>query len=348
MLLGTSTQAHAAVFCVKTSSDLTSALGQAASNGQDNVIKIATGTIASTQQFTYSQSGAFDLDIEGGWSADCTTQRRDASLTILDGTSAGIAGGLSLETLSKGNITLRYLTLQNYVGGYYTLSMAALQDGNGDLRIENCMFRTNTAADKGDVVRLYNLYSGSGAAYFLDNALTGNIVSSSGVVARLVSESTASICRICANNNTVSGNTISSASTGAMEISSSTGAIYLANNVFWGNVGGDLYVEGSYDHGAGAYLPVLMNNDIGVEGGTTPAAGSTGNISIDPQFVNAAAGNYRLRATSPARDVGDNTPPGTIRNYDLDGTARIDGALVDMGAYEFHDVIFDDSFDKGA
>src|SRR5471032_1673742 len=106
MLLGTSIHAHAAVLCVKTSSDLTSALSQAASNGQDNTIKIATGTIASTQEFTYSQSGAFNLDIEGGWSADCTTQRHDAALTILDGMSAGIAGGLSLETLDNGNITL--------------------------------------------------------------------------------------------------------------------------------------------------------------------------------------------------------------------------------------------------
>jgi hypothetical protein len=114
----------------------------------------------------------------------------------------------------------------------------------------------------------------------------------------------------------------------------------LANNIFWNNGVADLYI-------ANASHPTLLNNDIGIEGGTLPSAASANNVSIDPLFVSSALRNYRLRATSPARDVGDNSPPGTVRNYDLDGTVRIDGAKVDMGAYEFHNMIFDDGFDKG-
>jgi hypothetical protein len=68
---------------------------------------------------------------------------------------------------------------------------------------------------------------------------------------------------------------------------------------------------------------------------TLQAAGLavTGTITADPQFVNAAAGDYRLSAGSPAIDRG-------IRNgapdHDLDGYVRPYGAGYDIGAYEWH------------
>ena len=66
---------------------------------------------------------------------------------------------------------------------------------------------------------------------------------------------------------------------------------------------------------------------------TTPYPGGTGNITNDPQFVNAAAGNYRLSANSPCRDKGNNAyAQGTT---DLDGNPRIVKSIVDRGAYEF-------------
>ena len=65
---------------------------------------------------------------------------------------------------------------------------------------------------------------------------------------------------------------------------------------------------------------------------TDPNLGGIGNITNDPQFVNAAAGNYRLQANSPCIDAGDNAfVQGTT---DLDGNPRIRFGAVDMGAYE--------------
>src|SRR5262249_27390207 len=60
----------------------------------------------------------------------------------------------------------------------------------------------------------------------------------------------------------------------------------------------------------------------------------TGNITADPLFVNAAAGNYRLQATSPCINKGSAAAP-SLPATDFDGAPRILGSAPDMGAYEF-------------
>jgi hypothetical protein len=66
---------------------------------------------------------------------------------------------------------------------------------------------------------------------------------------------------------------------------------------------------------------------------------TSGNINVDPLFVNPANGDYRLQANSPCIDKGSNTYAPNLT--DLDGNARLfDGDAngtntVDMGAYEF-------------
>jgi len=65
---------------------------------------------------------------------------------------------------------------------------------------------------------------------------------------------------------------------------------------------------------------------------TTPDPGGTGNITNDPQFVDAVNSNFHLLATSPCIDAGNNaSAPGAT---DLDGNPRIMNGTVDMGAYE--------------
>jgi hypothetical protein len=73
---------------------------------------------------------------------------------------------------------------------------------------------------------------------------------------------------------------------------------------------------------------------------TTPLpTNGTGNITNEPAFVDAAAGNYRLRAGSPCIDTGTNLSATVTNDLDarphpLDGNA--DGvAAFDMGAFEY-------------
>ena len=74
---------------------------------------------------------------------------------------------------------------------------------------------------------------------------------------------------------------------------------------------------------------------------TTPDPGGDGNITNDPQFVDAGfgygtnhvAGDCRLRYDSPCIDVGSNGL--VVGSTDLDGNPRILNGTVDMGAYEF-------------
>jgi len=56
------------------------------------------------------------------------------------------------------------------------------------------------------------------------------------------------------------------------------------------------------------------------------------NIFAHPQFINIAAGNYRLQSNSPAIDSGTTGP--NIPDVDIEGTTRPQGSGIDMGAYE--------------
>gem|GEM_PF-2675475 len=63
-------------------------------------------------------------------------------------------------------------------------------------------------------------------------------------------------------------------------------------------------------------------------------AGNAGtNIVASPQFVDVTTGNYRVMATSPAVNAALPQPDLTT-DHDFDGTARPQGAALDIGAFE--------------
>jgi len=60
-----------------------------------------------------------------------------------------------------------------------------------------------------------------------------------------------------------------------------------------------------------------------------------GTVVADPQFVDAAARDFHLKATSPAVDMAVPSIFGLGSTTDLDGTPRPQGAKPDIGAYEY-------------
>ncbi|MBR1921990.1 MAG: PKD domain-containing protein, partial [Kiritimatiellae bacterium] len=90
-----------------------------------------------------------------------------------------------------------------------------------------------------------------------------------------------------------------------------------------------------------------LNNggDVSQSGGAVSftrygeADGSDGNLSATPAFRDAAAGDYRLSASSAGLNAGTWTALGASKDEvralrDLDGNSRLVGFAVDLGAYE--------------
>ncbi|MDR1341406.1 MAG: hypothetical protein LBK58_15335, partial [Prevotellaceae bacterium] len=102
------------------------------------------------------------------------------------------------------------------------------------------------------------------------------------------------------------------------------GALHLRNSIVWGNTGsGDnLSVSGG-----------TLSHSYNLIQGESVTTGLTTIVSnANPLFINAASGDYRLQASSPAIDYGNNAS--TAIATDLEGKPRIQGCKIDLGAYE--------------
>ncbi len=97
----------------------------------------------------------------------------------------------------------------------------------------------------------------------------------------------------------------------------------LANSILWNNTSQEIYIQ------SGSVTATYSD----IEGGWA----GTGNINLDPLFVDPGNGDYHLQSTSLCIDYGD--PDTDISDYetDLDGNPRIRNVIIDMGVYEYQD-----------
>ena len=129
------------------------------------------------------------------------------------------------------------------------------------------------------------------------------------------------------------------------------------NNIFYGNSDIPALNCGSPYYGAGGTeltQPIFDHNILSNASGPffgnycVDTSAKYGNIAADPQLVNPGAGDYHLRATSPAIDAGNASALQLLKNLDgvwvakdFDGNPREQDAtgqgypVIDIGAYEF-------------
>lgn len=114
----------------------------------------------------------------------------------------------------------------------------------------------------------------------------------------------------------------------------------IRNCIFWNNRAWNLETSEIHNNRALGWTKIFHSN---IPGGWP----GTGNVDVDPMFVDSANGDFRLKAGSPCRDRGDNAAlPVDVADLggngdrteslpqDLARGTRVDGSAVDMGAFE--------------
>jgi predicted outer membrane repeat protein len=232
--------------------------------------------------------------------------------------------------LSHGVMTLTDSIVQgNHEGDWYVINAAdEFNPGAPRLTLDNCVIRDNPQQKgvlvlDGRVKIMDTVIAGHDTTDLNGDVINfhGNIVEAELVNVLVVNNQSARPTlngnnpsgKISLMNVTVGGNTVRD-----WPIVAGDGNWTLTNSVVWGNTPpADMMGLGSF---------TVSYSDI--ENGWT----GTGNLDVDPLFLDAAGGDYRLHVSSPVKDVG--TAVGAP-DHDLDGVARPQGGGFDMGAYEW-------------
>ena len=325
--------------CVATLSDLQTAITNVGTATDDTVIKVVRGIYSPTQTVDLYSFSTHAVTLEGGYDATCTATTGDSSNTVIDGSSLSNADfGLQLVAFGGGNLTVRYLKLQNF-NTHYEVFHAECH--GGDMLVENNRFFNNAIS----IASTGPFYFDSvpttriGSVVIRNNLVVGTKIPD-GMFALTIFPATSNsniVANMYFTNNTVADTTaLGTNPSGGVYIATvpaSTPAI-LSNNILWNNAGGDLTL---------LVVETLDHNDIGVQSGVSNLAGSSGNVSVDPKFGDN--GSYVLSSASTLLDQGNPSAVGGVGTLDAWGMPRLTpDNTIDMGALQ-HDRIFLADFD---
>ncbi len=237
--------------------------------------------------------------------------------TISGNTAAHHGGGLFNDWHSEVDIVQSDLSGNTAHGGGGFFNHRYSTSRVVDSRIE----RNSSTGGGGGV------YNNIGSTAILTNSLlTGNRAALTGGAMINLANSTARL-----TNVTVAGNVASASSLAAVENRVGS-TLEIGNSIVWGNAPASPGIAD--EPGSSTFVRASI-----VERATQPGA-----LDVDPLFT--TAGDYRLEAASPARDLGiDALVPPDLWDVDADGDTaepapdlasgtRIRGLGVDLGAYE--------------
>lgn len=330
--------ADAATVCVTNIDELITALADAEDNGEDDSLLLTDGVYTTPiQGLAFASEEGKSLSIVGGYipvGLTCAKFGPSPNRTIID--APDLSHGLFLTDTSPSaantpTYTLEDITFANGMAGWqFDNSGSAISH---QVRVERVVHRNLTArsffAKVRGTLRMWNnqvVLNGTAA----DPADTGGVI-------RLQGASSAATI----THNTFSRNRFPTVTGNALRIFCDNGAatVDATNNIIRdnGTLVPDLNVDDACD------LALTFNNYETLVG---TADTSCCNTNLQPTFVDALAGDFRLRHDSPLRNIGDLTPDGGLPLEDFEGYPRPDGLLPDLGAHEFP-WVFADGFETG-
>jgi len=334
-----------------TYSTLQGALYIAASNGEDDTIKVVQGTYTrASGNFNYYSTEGKSITLRGGYTAGCAAGVEDPSLTILDASGESDTDRvLSILNYGSGNIEIDGFTIRNGIvsasiggpgGGIYALCYPSTGPA-GDITIQNNIITNNSCAETygggGVAATSYaNSSSSSGNVIFSNNTVTGNTADRSGGGIAIGSSSDSGISgSVTVSNNFIDGNmTINENGNGggiyaaSSSNSGTAGSVLLTGNTITGNIsgghGGGAATSISTDAGGSGGLITLIDNII-IGNSSTYFNGHGGGVYIWTQtFGTGKAGSAVLTNNIIAGNTSNgNTAFGgglSADSYTLTGT----------------------------
>ena len=325
--------ATAETFCTNTVNGISVALTQAATNNEDDEIRIVAGTYAPANGFGFSSDQTDSLKIRGGFNANCSN---------FTGAATTLDGGDEVRPLfiyiPDGDVVVEDLTFVNGLstnnrgGGLRVLSHT------GNVRVDRNTFFGNRANDFGGALTASTV---SGSLLIRNNLVFANSSANIGGVELNQTNGEAYVVGNTIVANVSEGDFLP----GGLHISGPAN-FTLSNNIIWNNVpeGAGPFIS-DFQSTAGSHT--RFANDIGIIGSGTVADLVLNELAVDPEFASCGGFlcySFELERSSPLVDVGNDAPPGGMTLVDLAGKDRTIGAHVDIGAYE-NDLIFADGFD---
>jgi hypothetical protein len=332
--------AWAATFCISTGTQLANALNTAASNGEDDVIRIEARTLTGSSnpannprwQYLVQPSDSFTrLTISGGWSTgnNCASQiTLSPSDTVLDANMSGRAMNFLVTpgTEFGGQVEVRNLTITRASSSVASIGAAFNWVATGvvgsSLLVENVLVVASLGNGSGTGIVAIN-HGGSGSAKARNLIVFGNTTASGTPVAISASGTAFAIL----TNASIFDNT--SAALGAGLVAN--GIVTLSNNAVADNTSSAVTSFQAYSAQAGGLS--LRNNHFGTRSFVGGASSEIGTTTGDAGWTRVAE-VIVPNANSPLRDSGANNPIGGLASTDFNGDARIANGTVDRGAIE--------------
>lgn len=315
-------------FCVDNNGSLQTALSTAASNGEDDTIKVVQGTYAGP--FYCTSTEGRNIVLEGGYQPLCAQRQLDPSNTVLEGGGTSLV--LSVQNVAGGDIIVEGFTIQNGYndgdgGGVYARAYNSPGDSGAVTLAHNIIAHNSADRFGGAWADSYTSTGNSGPVTVTHNIVMDNsAVRNYGGIGARSESSIGNAASMSFTHNTFADNSAGGFSGGmAVECLGQTGsgAVTLTHNTITGNTAGEnaggVYIAAQSRSG----IPggVLLANNL-VAGNS--AGGHGGGLRA---YLTNPSGSGQLTLTNNTFSENSATEQGGgvhLNQYDLNGTSTFD------------------------